>query len=332
VFSPDELVKEHLVDAIGWEKDARSALGALAGVAHPDKLGTESIAGRTYWTDAWSEPPVVAIVGAYGGIESGKSGRSFTQGARTMGSETVVKQLKAASRYPGVKAIVFRVDSGGGSALASDEILEEIHRIQTEVRIPIVVSMGNVAGSGGYWISMHGDRIFADPFTITGSIGVVWFKPVLERLYEKIGMSNEVFKEGEHADALSANRRMTAEELKMLGNYLDLMYGVFVDKVASGRKLDPARVREIGGGRVYLGTQALTIRLVDEIGGLQDAVAFAASKTGIGDNYRTIYFKAFPGFFDSLSLDASPVGVARTLMRLVRGGGGGGFDGTVRIY
>jgi len=332
VFGPDELIKEHLVDAIGWEKDAKSELGKLAGAPKPDKLATEAIAGRTYWTERWSEPPVVAIVGAYGSIESGKSGKGLAQGSRTMGSETVVKQLKTASRYPGVRAIVFRVDSGGGSALASDQILEEIHRIQTEVKIPVIVSMGNVAASGGYWISMYGDRIFADPFTITGSIGVVWFKPVLERLYGKIGMSNEVFKEGEHVDALSTARHMTDEETKMLGNYIDQMYGIFVDKVAEGRKLDPARVREIGGGRVYFGTQALGIKLVDELGGLSDAVRYAASRAGIEKDYRTIYVKAFPGFFESLSLDASPVGVARTLARLLRGKDAGSFDETVRVF
>jgi protease-4 len=331
VFGPDELIEERLVDVIGWEKDAKAELGKLAGARRPDRLETGSIGRRGYWTDRWSEAPAVAIVGAYGGIESGRSSRGIAWGGRTMGSETVVRQIKAASRYPGVRAIVLRVDSGGGSALASDEILEEIRRVQREVRIPVVVSMGNVAGSGGYWISMYGDRIFADPFTITGSIGVVWFKPVLERLYERIGMSNEVFKEGEHVDALSSSRRMTEAEMKMLGDYIDRMYGVFVDKVAEGRNLDPARVREIGGGRVYLGTQALGIRLVDEIGGLTDAVASAASLAGIEKDYRTVYFKAFPGFFGSMRIDASPVGVARMLGRLIGGAGGAGFDETVCV-
>jgi protease IV len=332
VFAADELVKEKLVDAIGWEKDAKAELGALVGAKRPDKLATEKIGARTYWTERWSPPPVVAIVGAYGSIKSGTSERSVFQDSRTMGSETVVRQLKAASRAPGVCAIVFRVDSGGGSALASDEILEEIRRIQREVEIPVVVSMGNVAGSGGYWISMYGDRIFADPYTITGSIGVVWFKPVMERLYEKAGITNEVFKEGAHTDAMSASRRMTEDELEMLGGYIDGMYGIFVDKVAEGRKLDPARVREIGGGRVYFGTQALEIGLVDELGGLNDAVAYAAAKTGVQQDYRTVYFRAFPGFFGSLSADASPVGVARTLGKLLAGGGLGGFDETVTIF
>ena len=331
IFIPDELIKERLVDEIGWERDAKRSLGALVGAKSPDRLTTESIGRRSYWTERWSAPPVVAIVGAYGGIEPGKSERGITQGSRTMGSETVVKQLKAASRHPGVRAIVFRIDSGGGSALASDEILEEIRRIQTEVEIPVVVSMSNVAGSGGYWISMYGDRIFADPFTITGSIGVVWFKPVLERLYEKIGVSNEIFKEGEHSDALSWHRAMTEEEIRMLGGYIDGMYDIFIEKVAEGRKLDPARVREIGGGRVYLGTQALALKLVDEIGGLDEAVEYAASCAGIAKEYRTVYFKAFPGFFGSMDIDMSPIGVARTIGRLVRGAGGSGFDETVRV-
>ncbi|MCX5752133.1 MAG: signal peptide peptidase SppA [Candidatus Krumholzibacteria bacterium] len=332
VFAPDELVKERLVDALGWEKDAKTELGTLAGAKRPGKLATESIGKRAYWTERWSAPPVVAIVGAYGSIMSGKSEKGIMQGTRTMGSETVVKQLEAASRCPGVRAIVFRVDSGGGSALASDEILEEIRRIQSEVKIPVIVSMGNIAGSGGYWISMYGDRVFADPFTITGSIGVVWFKPVLQRLYEKIGVTNEVFKEGEHVDALSSGRRMTDDETKMLGTYIDGMYSLFVDKVAEGRKLDPERVREIGGGRVYFGTQALEIKLVDEIGGLNDAVAFAAAKTGIEKDYRTVYYRAFPGFFGSLQIDAGPIGVARALGQLLRGGTLSGFDETITVF
>jgi protease-4 len=332
IFHPDELVKEHLVDAIGWEKDAKTELGKLTGSPKPDKLATTSIAGRTYWTERWTPAPAVAIVGAYGSIVSGTSSRSITSGSRTMGSETVVQQLKAASCYPGVKAIVFRVDSGGGSALASDEILEEIRRIQKDVKIPVIVSMGNIAGSGGYWISMYGDAIFADPFTITGSIGVVWYKPVLERLYEKIGFTNEVYKEGEHADGLSSSRHLSEDEMKMLGGYIDEMYGLFIEKVAEGRKLSPERVREIGGGRVYFGTQALGINLVDRLGTLSDAVEFAASKAGIAKDYRTVYFRALPGLFENMRIDASPVGVARALGALMSRGSGRVFDETIYVY
>lgn len=332
LFLPDDLLKERLVDAIGWKADAKKELGALAGVAKPDKLETARIKGRTYWSDRWTAPPIVAIVGAYGGIESGKSSRGLRSGSRTMGSETVVKQLKAAAKYPGVRAIVFRVDSGGGSALASDEILDEIRRIQREKKIPFIVSMGNVAGSGGYWISMYGDAIFADPFTVTGSIGVVWFKPVLERLYEKIGMTHETFKEGEHADGMSWSRHLTDDEMTMLDGYIGNMYGFFVDKVAEGRRLAPERVREIGGGRVYLGTQALELKLVDRLGGLTDAIEYAAEKAGIGADYRTAYFKAYPGFFETMSIDVSTTGVLGAVGRLWRGGSSRGFDEMLRVF
>ena len=325
LFHPDDLLKEHLVDAIGWEKDAKTELGKLVGARKPDKLKTSSIAGRTYWTERWTPPPSIAVVGAYGDIKMGKSGRNFMTGSRTMGPETVVRQLKAAARRPGVKAIVLRVDSGGGSALASDEILEEVRRIQREDKLPVIVSMGNIAASGGYWISMYADAIFADPFTITGSIGVVWFKPVIERLYGKIGVTNEVFKEGEHTDGMSWSRHYTDEEMKMLNGYIDEMYGLFVDDVAEGRKLSPERVREIGGGRVYFGTQALDLKLVDRMGGLKDAIAYAAEKAGVAKDYRTLYFRAYPGFFESLEMNTAPLGALGKLGGLIidRDFGGG---------
>jgi protease-4 len=332
IFRPEELVAEGLIDAVGWERDAKTELGGLVSARRPDRLETSPVGRRIYWTERWRPAPAVAIVGAYGGIASGKSGRSLSNGSRTMGSATVVRQLKAAAKHPGVRAIVLRVDSGGGSALASDEILEEIRRIQREDKLPVVVSMGDVAGSGGYWISMCADRIFADPFTITGSIGVVWFKPVLERLYEKIGVTNETYKRGEHADALSWSRRMTAEELGMLDAHIEGMYDLFVDNVAAGRGLTSDRVREIGGGRVYLGTQALELRLIDELGGLSEAVTDAARRGGIERDYRTVYFKAFPGLFGSFEFDGGPVGIARALGRLLAGRGETAFDETLIVF
>ena len=332
IFRPEELVAERLLDEVGWERDAKTALGRLVSAKRPDELETSRIGRRVNWTDRWGAAPAVAIVGAYGGIESGKSERSLRNGSRTMGSETVVRQLKAAAKRPGVRAIVLRVDSGGGSALASDEILEEIRRIRRENELPVVVSMGNIAASGGYWISMYGERVFADPFTITGSIGVVWFKPVLERLYEKIGVTHETYKRGEHADALSLGRAMTDKEKGMLGAYIEALYDLFVDGVAEGRGLSSERVREIGGGRIYLGTQALELRLVDEIGSLGDAVAEAARRGGIDGDYDTVYFKAFPGLFGSFELDSGPIGVARVLGRLLRRGSEGAFDNTLTVF
>lgn len=331
IFSPTEAIAEGLVDMTGREKEAKEELGRLAGDDRPGGVSTSRIGRRSYWSDRWKKAPAIAIVGAYGGIRSGKSKRSLFGGGRTMGSETVVKQLKAASRYPGVRAIVFRVDSGGGSGIASNEILIELRRIQEEEGIPVVVSMGNIAGSGGYWISMYGDAIFVDPFTITGSIGVVFMKPVLERLYEKVGITSETFKAGKHADAMSSGRRLTDEEMELLGGHIDEMYDYFIGHVAKGRDMDEEEVRKIAGGRVYMGTQALEIGLVDRLGGLDEAVEHAAELGGVQEDYRTVYFRAFPGLFWNLD-EHNPVARVAGSLRSLFGERGYGFDEMLTIY
>jgi protease-4 len=168
--------------------------------------------------------------------------------------------------------------------------------------------MSNIAGSGGYWISMYADKIFADPFTVTGSIGVVMMKPVMKRLYEKIGVTHETFKAGKHADAMSTARHFTDEEQKLINKFIDKTYDEFVNEVATGRNITKEKVYKLAGGRLYFGTQALDINLIDKLGGLKDAIKYAAEDAGIENDYETLYFPAFGGFlFDKLSL--SPVGI-----------------------
>jgi len=331
IFSASQAVEEGIVDMTGREREAKEELGRLAGEEKKGGVPTGRIAGRTYWSDRWTKAPAVAIVGAYGSIMTGRSKRDILRGGRTMGSETVVKQLKAAARHPGVRAIVLRVDSGGGSGTASNEILTEIRRIQKEEKLPVVVSMGNIAGSGGYWISMYGDAIFVDPFTITGSIGVVFAKPVIERLYEKVGITNEVFKAGEHSDAMSPSRSLTEEEMELLGGYVEEMYDYFVGHVSKGRGMDEEKVRSIARGRVYLGTQAIDLGLADRIGGLGEAVEHAAELGGIGEDYRTVYFRAFPGLLWRLDEHNPVTGVVQSLRSLI-GGEGYGFDEMLTVY
>jgi protease-4 len=177
---------------------------------------------------------------------------------------------------------------------------------------------------------MYGDAIFADPFTLTGSIGAVAAKPVIQRLYERIGITNEVYKAGKYADAWSMRRSMTDEEMELLGAHVDWMYDYFIENVAAGRNLDPDRVREIAGGRVYFGTQALDLGLVDRLGGLKDAVRYAAERAGIADDYRTVYFRAFPGLWSGLD-DVSPIGIVRALRSLL-GGGESCFEETLYVF
>jgi len=332
LFLPEEAIKEKLIDRHGWEKEAKEELGKLAGVKNPDKINTVKIKPRRYWSERWTPPPVIAVVGAYGEIASGESGRSFFNGQRIMGSKTVVRQLKAASSYPGVRAIVLRVDSPGGSALASDEILKEIVRIKKEKKLPVIISMSDVAGSGGYWISMMGDRIFADPFTVTGSIGVAFARQVFQKLYEKAGITREVFKSSEHADAFTSGRHLSEDEMQMLIRFVDHAYDRFVELVAEGRGMSVDEVRKIAEGRVYFGTQAKKINLVDEIGGLKEAIEYAAKSTGIDKDYRTVYFKAFPGFLEKLLKGRLYSGVIHHIAGFITGVNENGFEETVVIY
>lgn len=291
---PEDCVRMKLVDAEGWWDDALKAADRLAGGPGTERPVTCPLPDRDYWTERWTPPPAVGVVPAYGDIASGDSRQDWIWGGRTMGSRTVVRQLRAAARHPGVRAIVFRVDSGGGSALASEEIRRQI--LDMKGRIPLFVSMGRTAASGGYWIAMDGDSVFADATTLTGSIGVVWAMPVVEGLYDKLSVHGETFKRGEHTDMLQPYRRITAEEASMLNASLDRVYERFVDGVAKGRNLPPERVRELAEGRVYLGSQAVDLGLVDGLGGLDDVVHRAAAAAGIAEDYRVLTFQpARPG-------------------------------------
>ncbi len=311
ILTNQEAIDYNLVDDIGWEKTARKKLAEISGLKDEGDLDTSEFHGRKYWKREWAPPASVAVVGAYGGIKTGKSGVNPFTGGRTMGSASVVKSLKSAAGYPGVAAIVFRVDSGGGSSLASDEILNEIKRIQREENIPVIVSMSNLAGSGGYWISMSADAIFADPFTITGSIGVVMAKPVIRGLYEKLGVTNEVFKSGKHSDAMSPGRHLTEEEMEMVERHVDIVYRKFVKEVADGRDMKEDEALRLAGGRLYFGTQAREVKLVDRLGGLEDAIEFAALKASVDEDYETVYFPAFDRFFfDKLPFSPAAIGTA----------------------
>jgi protease-4 len=290
IVFPEDCVKMKLVDELGWWEDALKTAGELTGGPPDRKPSTMPLPDRIYWSERWVPPPAVAVVPAYGDIVSGKSRRNWIRGGRTMGSETVVRQLRAAVASPAVKAVVLRVDSGGGAVLASEEMRKEILHLKEERKIPFLVSMGSMAASGGYWISMDADTILADAMTLTGSIGVVWSLPVLQDLYEKAGLTSETFKRGEHTDMFSWYRHYTPEEKRMLDASLDYLYDAFIRGVAEGRGLPEARVREMAQGRVYFGERARELGLVDGIGTLGDAERVAAAKAGVADDYRVVTF------------------------------------------
>jgi protease-4 len=218
----------------------------------------------------------IAVVYAVGPIMEGKS-NSDMFGESTVGSSTLCEALQKAIDDSKVVAIVLRVDSPGGSATASDLIWRETVRSKK----PLIASMGNVAASGGYYISMGAKKIIAEPSTITGSIGVIGGKLVTRGLYAKLGLTTEVISRGRNSGALSSEEPFTPDERKAWTDLLTETYNQFVSKAAQGRKMDRTRLESLAQGRVYTGRMAKKLGLVDELGTLQDAVVEAKRAAGL---------------------------------------------------
>jgi protease-4 len=221
----------------------------------------------------------VALIYATGPIRRGRSGRGPLSGG-AMGSDTVSAAVRSAVADDQVRAIVLRVNSPGGSYVASDTIWREVVRARTAGK-PVVVSMGDVAASGGYFISMAADAIVAQPGTVTGSIGVLSGKPVVSDALSRIGVTTDSVLEGAHSAMFSTNHPFTEDEWALVNNWLDHIYADFTGKVAQGRGLSAERVHELARGRVWTGADAKDNGLVDELGGLDRAAAIARSRAGL---------------------------------------------------
>jgi len=223
-----------------------------------------------------SVAPQIAVIYANGSIMSGR-GTSGPFGDEIIGSETMVKTIKEAAENDRVKAIVLRVNSPGGSAVASDIIWRALEQVDK----PVVVSMGDVAASGGYYISMGADHIYAEPGTITGSIGVVGGKLALEGLFEKLGITTSYVTRGENSGALSVMQPFSESERKAMQRTMNEIYEIFVTKAAAGREMDVEELKELAGGRIYTGEVAVENGLVDDLGTLDDAFEKAKELAGL---------------------------------------------------
>jgi protease IV len=237
----------------------------------------------------------IAIVYAEGAIVDGTG----TEEGMVWGAK-VARDLREIRRDETVKAVVLRVNSPGGSVSASEAIQRELRLIRQDR--PVVVSMGSMAASGGYWISTYSDRIFAEPTTITGSIGVfsLLFN-VKDLATEKLGLDFETVKTGRFADAATITRPKTPEELEVIQKSVDWIYGQFLQKVAESRKLDQTLVEEIAEGRVWSGAEAARLGLVDELGGLDDAMAYASTRASIGKEFAVVEYPRRQKLLESLT-------------------------------
>ena len=278
-------LKYQLVDDLIYEDQLDSIIRKNIGVKSEEKI--HSVSFKKYLdknlnpislgSGFGSKKGNIAVVYALGTIVSGESSEE------NMGSSTIVKAINKANKDSTIKAIVLRVNSPGGSALASDVIWRSIEK--TKVNKPVIVSMGDLAASGGYYISCGADRIFAEPNTITGSIGVFGMIPNLGRmLNNKIGITFDRVETNDHA-AFTMFKALDKKELSTFQKGVDQIYDTFISKVAMGRDgLKKSDVHKIAMGRVWSGKEALDLELVDEIGSLQSAIDFAASKVDIESN------------------------------------------------
>ncbi|MAE69940.1 MAG: signal peptide peptidase SppA [Gemmatimonadetes bacterium] len=285
-FIPAPVALERkLVDRLG---DREVAIGAARRLAGRDSNDTETVdpATRRYAHRAWSTPdPVVAVLIAAGNMVQGESRDELISGTRLLGSHTIVDALAEARGDPSVAAVVLRVDSPGGSALAAGEIAREVDRLQASGK-PVVVSVASVAASGGYYISARADRIVANPSCVIGSIGVYSGKFVLRGLYEKLGLRKERVDMGRNASFYSDFSPFTDAQRSLLRDSNERFYERFVNRVAEGRELSYEEVDAAGQGRIFSAETSLDLGLVDCIGGLDDALDQAAGLAGIAGFYR----------------------------------------------
>jgi protease IV len=202
-------------------------------------------------------------------------------------SRSLIKTLNSYKNNPHIKAIVIRIDSPGGGVAPSQEIYEEL--IKARENKFIIASMGSVAASGGYYIACAAHKIFANPGTITGSIGVIIEFANIEELLGKIGLKSVVVKSGKYKDILSPTRELGKDERDLIQGVIDSIQGQFIDAVSLGRNIPRVKIAEIADGRIFSGEQAKSLGLVDELGNLDDAIKSAADKTGISGEPDVIY-------------------------------------------
>lgn len=206
---------------------------------------------------------------------------SHDVGNRAVSARKVIKQLQKYRDDDSVKAVVLRLDTPGGTVVAAQEIHAELVRLRTGPGKKIVVSMGDLAASGGYYVACAADRVFASPGTLTGSIGVIMQFPDYQGLFGKIGLGTNTIKSGEFKDVGNGARAMTDRDRKLLQSLVDDVYAQFVEAVAAGRRMSPEQVRPLADGRVFSGRQAKQLGLVDELGDLDAAIAAAGKLAGI---------------------------------------------------
>ena len=288
-FLAQEAVDNRLIDHLGYAGDALDALKNRAGAgAKAERLAR--------YLDQVGHPhrhgPVVAVIHASGLMVRGKSNSNALYGGGVMGSDSVIRAFRLAKDDKDVRAILFRIDSPGGSATAAESIWNEVKAVRQAGK-PVVVSMGDVAGSGGYYIAAAANKIVAEPATLTGSIGVVAGKILVGGLADKLGVTMDSVQTSDSAAMFSATEDFTPAGQKRFEAMLDDIYAGFKARVAEGRQMDSDWVESVARGRVWTGEQAKAVSLVDALGGYGTAIALVKAEIGVAAS-DDIELKTFP--------------------------------------
>lgn len=287
-----DAVDLNMIDGLHYEDQVLDIIRQKLELEEDDKIPTINITRMNKATKSKgkSSKNRIAVIVAEGEIISGESEGSI-------GSDEFTKEINKARKNKDIKAIVLRINSPGGSALASEVMWREIERARKEK--PVIASMGDVAASGGYYLAAAADTIVAQPNTITGSIGIfaLWFNAE-GLLKNKLGITTDVAKTGEFSDFLSPTRQLSDTERSIFQGYVEDGYDLFLDRVASGRDKSKEEIKTVASGRVWTGNQALENGLVDVLGNLEKAIEIAAEKAAIADDYRTVYYPQKKPWFE----------------------------------
>ncbi len=310
-FLPEDAIRAGLIDDIAYEDEIDDKV-KLSPKGTATFLSEDDYRHTSATSLGLNRGPRIAVIYASGVIASGESNYDTTSGS-VVGSDTMLEYLRKARADGSIKAIVLRVDSPGGSAVASDIIWREV--MLTRNVKPVIASMSDVAASGGYYISMPATAIVAEPATLTGSIGVVMLKFVIDGTLKKLGMNMEGVKDGRYADLYSPVKPFTPEERAKIQEQMQATYDTFVEKAAQGRNTTPEKIDAIAQGRVWTGAQAKKLGLVDEIGGLQRALAVAKQRARLSPDSE-VELVVYPGKKSFYDLVKDPFGASERTMGL----------------
>lgn len=308
--SGKELLASHMVDRLAYEDEALDEVAKLVGKDDADDVDYVTPDMLAPLADSNTSGSEIAVYYATGDIvSSAEAGSMF---GNAIVADDVIADMADLADDDDVSAVVLRINSGGGSAYASEQIWRAVRKLAKEK--PVVVSMSDMAASGAYYMSAAADYIVAEPTTLTGSIGIFAMIPDVSGLMkDKLGLHFDGVKTNAHSDFFSMSRPFNASETAMLQGYVDRGYDLFVSRVAAGRKLSKQRVGEIAQGRVWTGEDALKIKLVDRLGNLDDAVAEAARRAGVKE-YHTAHYPLLSAWWERM-LDQGMQGYADTKMR-----------------